>query len=99
MNYFDVGDVVRLRLILTDSAGTLVDPTSLTLQYRQWKADPASITTLIYGVNSIVKTATGNYFHDLAVSSSGQFRYRWNATGDNASAQEGIFTVRTRHVG
>ena len=99
MNIYDVGDLVRLRGSFTNSAAAAVDPSSVTLQYRQLSVDPASYTTLVYGVNSIVKASTGEYYHDLSVNSDGEWRYRWNGLGANAAAVEGSFKVRWRAVG
>ena len=101
MNTYDIGDVVRLRASFTNSAGTAVDPTSVTVQYRRWLADPASYTTLVYGVNSVVKAGTGEYYHDLLTGSldAGEYRYRWNGLGDNAAAVEGRFMLSVRWVG
>lgn len=98
-NAYDVGDVVRLSAAFTNSAGTAVDPSSVTVQYRQWLVDPASFTTLVYGVNSVVKASVGNYYHDLAVNSDGEWRYRWNGLGVNAAGAEERFMVRVRGVG
>ena len=99
MNLYDVGDLVRLRSSFVNSAGASVDPSSVTLQYRRFLDDPSSYTTLIYGVNSIVKASVGEYYHDLATGSEGEFRYRWNGLGANASAAEKAFKVRFRSVG
>ena len=99
MNSYDIGDLIRLRGSFTNSAGAAVDPSSVTLQYRQLIADPSSYTTLVYGVNSIVKASTGEYYHDLSVTSDGEWRYRWNGLGANAAAVEGSFKVRWRSAG
>lgn len=100
MNIYDVGDTVRLRTTFTDSGGVLVDPGSVTVQYRQFRADPASVTTLLWnGVNSVVRVQAGEYYHDLLVNTDGEWMYRWNGLGVNASAAEGVFSVRNRFVG
>lgn len=99
MDSYDIGDRVRLRVSFTNSAGVAVDPSSVTLQYRRWLADPSSYSTLAFGVNSIVKESVGSYYHDLAPTEDGEWRYRWNAFGDNASAVEKQFKVRFRSVG
>lgn len=99
MNTYDVGDTIRLQATFTNSAGTQVDPSSVSLQYKQYRADPLSYTTLVYGVNSIVLAGAGSYYHDFAVSSGGEWRYRWNGTGANQAAVEGQFLVRWRNVG
>ena len=99
MNSYDIGDLIRLRGSFTNSAGAAVDPSSVTLQYRLLAADPTSYTTLIYGVNSVVKASVGEYYHDLSVTSDGEWRYRWNGLGANAAAAETPFKIRTRSVG
>lgn len=99
MNTYDVGDTVRLQAVFTNSAGTQVDPSSVTLQYKQYRVDASSYTTLVYGVNSITLAAAGSYYHDLNISSGGEWRYRWNGLGANAAAVEGTFQVRWRNVG
>lgn len=99
MNAYDVGDVIRLRGSFTNSAGTAVDPSSVTVQLRRVLDDPASYSTLVYGVNSVVKASVGEYYHDFTVSTDGEWRYRWNGLGDNAAAVEVAFKVRWRAVG
>lgn len=102
MNYFDLGDVIRLRAVFTNSQGSAVDPSTVTFQHRFRAFDPLSYSTLVYGVNSIVKTGAGNYYHDFFTSQqsySGELRYRWNGLGDNAAAVEGALMVSIRHVG
>ena len=98
MNTWEVGDMVRLTATFTDSGGTGVDPSSVALTYRQYQADSNSGTTLVYGVNSIVRVAAGIFYHDLAVNSGGEWRYRWAGTGVNRAAVEGQFLVRWQSV-
>ena len=99
-NKYDAGDVVRLRGSFTNSAGTAVDPASVVFQYRLQRAWlPASYAELVYGVNSVVKAATGEYYHDFAVSSAmagERVQYRWEGQGANAAAGADFFQVRTR---
>ena len=99
MNQYDVGDVVRLRGSFTNSAGSSVDPSSVTAQFRQINADPLSYTTVVYGVGSITRVSTGEYFMDVAVNTDGEWRYRWNGLGANSAAIEQSFKVRWRSVG
>lgn len=99
MNVYDVGDVIRLRGSFTNSAEAAVDPTSVTLQYRRLEANVASYTTLVYGVDSVVKAGTGEYYHDAAFTQEGEWRFRWNGFGANAAAGEQALLMRTRWVG
>ena len=96
MNRYDVGDVVRMRASFTNSAGTAVDPSSVSFQYRP----PIDVTTsLAYDTDAaLVKSSTGVYYADINVSSSGVWKYRWNGAGSNAAAAEGVFEVRFRDV-
>jgi hypothetical protein len=95
MNAYDAGDIVRVTASFTNSAGAAVDPSSLQLQYQP----PTNVTTaLAYGDGNVIKSSSGLYYADLAVNSSGTWKYRWNGTGSNAAAAEGMFQVRYREV-
>lgn len=99
MNVYDVGDMVRLRVSFANSAGTAVDPSTVTLQIRRESDAQGSYSNLIYGVNSITKAGTGEYYHDFSVTSDGMHRYRWNGLGANPAASETPFMIRQRWVG
>ena len=106
MNIYDIGDIVRLLVSFTNSAGQYVDPSSLTLQYKKVLTDPSSFRTLVYGVDAITRVNTGNYFHDFDVRSAGlltdlqgEWRYRWNGLGANAGAGEKSIMFSVRGVG
>ena len=99
MNAYDIGDVVRLRASFTNSGGAAVDPSSLTLQYQIVKPVAGPLVALVYGVNSIVRAGVGEFYHDLDVTSAGEWRYRYNGTGLNAAAAEGVFNTVLRWVG
>jgi hypothetical protein len=98
MNTYYLGTMVRIEGTITNSAGTPVDPSSLTLEYAVTKPIATSVTTLAYGVNSIARTGAGLYYADIYANVSGQWAYRWAATGANAAATEGMFLVRTQNV-
>lgn len=104
MNNYDVGDVACLEVAFVNSAGQQVDPSTITFQHRAFTANPSSFSTLVYGVDSITRVATGAYRHDLSITSEmasfgSDYRYRWNGFGANAAAEEGRFSIRPRHVG
>lgn len=98
MKIYDIGDKVRLSAVFTNSAGTVVDPGSVTLQYRRWLADVNSFTT-ISQTGSIAHPSTGVFYADIAFAEDGEWRYRFNGFGDNAGASEGIIKMRQRSVG
>ena len=99
MTTYAAGNMVRLTATFTDSAGVAVDPSSVHLLFAIIKPVASGVNSLAYGVNSIVKLGTGIYYHDLDVSSSGDYRYRWVGRGANAAAQESGFSVPAPTVG
>jgi hypothetical protein len=88
---FNVGDLVRITGTFSDSAGTNVDPTTITVYYK----DPSSnITELVYGVDSdVVQSDTGIYYVDISIDESGNWYYRWKGTGSNQAADSDWFYI------
>jgi len=85
---------VRLTLVCADSAGTAIDPTTLTLTV---KPGDGTATTYTYGVGStIVKDSTGNYHADYTVptGTGGTVYYKFVATGSYVGMAQSAFGVR-----
>lgn len=84
MAVYDRGDQVRVTATFANSAGTATDPTAVTAQY----IDPAgTITSKIYGTDAeVVKSATGVYYIDITLSSSGEWAARFSGTGTITAA-------------
>lgn len=98
MQNYDIGDIIRTGVTFTNSAGAVVTPDAVTFKFRKWLFDPSSITN----VTSIANPSTGEYYADIDTSSGmteGEYRYRWQGTGNNAAASEGSFKIRVRAVG
>lgn len=93
MNTYLQGNVVRLLASFTNSAGTPVDPSSLTLYHGVIRPQASAVQSLVYGQNSIVRASVGVFYSDVPVNSSGDWRYRWEGLGDNQAAIEGGFSV------
>ena len=92
MNSYDRGDQVRLSLT-TQVGGADADPTVLTLKIK--KPDQTT-TSHVYGVDILViKDATGKYRYDVTLDQSGEWAYRWEATGAVVGAEENAFYVQT----
>lgn len=96
MSYYDSGATVRLKLTMTDSSGTAVDPGALTFKVRQ---PDGTVTSYVYGTDAqLVKSSTGIYYVDWPIpktlAAEGVWSYRFEATGANAGAVESQFTVR-----
>lgn len=98
-NVYDVGDVARIMATFTNSAGVAVDPSSVYVWHRILNPALSDVTTLGYGVNSVVRASAGVYYTDVAVNSGGEWRYRWRGYGDNAGAVEGKFMALFPAVG
>lgn len=94
MKTYDVGDLVTLAVELKNSAGAVVDPTTLTLTVK-----PAlgTATTYTYALGEITKDSTGNYHMDYTVASGsgGMIYYKWTATGAAIGVEQGSFAVRS----
>ena len=98
-NVYSVGSLVRTSETFTDAAGTLIDPTTVTLKWNivpNGTGSPGSTTTWTYlGTGSIVKDSTGKYHADLDTTSlPGQWQGAWIAPpGSGQTATDWIFIV------
>lgn len=90
-NQYDKGDLVRLDVEITVS-GSYVDPTHLSL----FVTDPTDETFhFIYGLTgSFGRESTGKYYLDYYVPYSGQYKYRFYASGTAWGAEVQRFVVR-----
>lgn len=95
-NTYDVGDLVRVSGSFTDSDGTAVDPTTLTVYYK----DPSgNVSELVNGTDTdVVKSATGNYYTDISIDEVGRWYYRFKGTGSAQAAGETFFLVRKLNI-
>jgi hypothetical protein len=91
---YDIGDVVRISSIFTQS-DVSIDPTTVTLALT---APDGTQATYSYAGTTIVKDSTGNYHVDVSPTQHGTYRYRWASTGTAQGAEEGWFQVRLRRV-
>lgn len=80
---YDIGDGVALTFTVT-VGGVLTDATvAVTV------TDPSGTTS----TPSVVNASTGVYTAAVAATAAGTWLYRWTATGDATSAEEGTFIV------
>lgn len=82
---YDVGDIVPLGIIVTDSAGTQVDTTPVTLTITL--PDGTTVTP------TVANLSVGEYSVQYTTSQSGRHTYRWLAGGTYPGAHEGSFYV------
>jgi hypothetical protein len=96
MSQINPGDTVRLTAEFRNSAGTLTNPTAVTLRIRPKGGTPV---VYVYGVGvEVVRDSTGLYHMDYTVPNLGRFvafDYRWEGTGTVAAVEEGQFLAAT----
>lgn len=91
---YTVGATVRVTGTFRNKLGALADPTTVTFKYR--KPGASAITTLVYSTDvEVVRDSLGVYHCDIASAAGehGAWAFRWESTGDPATADEDSFTV------
>lgn len=89
-----VGDTVTITVTIRTSAGTLVDPTALTIVVRD--VDDVD-TTYSYPAGDIVRSSTGIYavtFTIPTTAAPGTYQVRTRATGDASGTGAFGFEVK-----
>lgn len=88
----DIGDMRRLQVVFTDFAGAVADPTAVTFRIK--KPDGTAVS-YVYGTDAaLVKSTTGVYYVDFAITLAGRHVYRFVGTGAVETAENGEFYVR-----
>jgi hypothetical protein len=92
MTAYNIGVVVRVSWVITNSAGAAVDPGAMTFKYKDDFEDTA--TTLTMGVDAaLVKDSVGHYHVDLTTTKAGAIWYRVDATAANVVAAQSYLDV------
>ena len=89
---FPAHTLVTLSVSFTNAAGTLVDPTAVTLKIADSKADTITLLTYLTDV-SVIRDGTGQYHADYLPPDSGAYSYQWRGTGAVIAAQAATFEV------
>jgi hypothetical protein len=93
-NSYTVGALVRASATFKDLAGVDADPT--TVKFHVFDPITGVKTTYTFGNpgdEELVKDAVGKYHVDLNVNKVGTWKYKFEGTGQNQSAQESFFDV------
>lgn len=85
MEYYVVGQIVRLTHSVVDDSGAAVNPTSITVTVTL----PDGTTS---GALTPTNTAVGSYRYDYVTAQAGRHTYRWNTSGPVAP-DDGVFDV------
>ena len=83
MSVYNKGDLLRVTGTFTNAAGTAVDPTAVILKHRN---SAGTTTTLTYALAQLTKSATGIYYADVDLSSTGVWYFKFNSTGTGQAA-------------
>lgn len=91
---YNIGDLVRIYAVFSNSVGTAIDPSVVKFQYLAAAIGVA--TTYTYGVDAaLVKAATGSYYVNIDTNeSAGGFSWRFYSTGTGQGATMDTFYVR-----
>ncbi len=86
MNSYHKGANVRFTATYEDAAGTDMDPTTVAVTVQT----PELVETrYVYGSDSSpVRSATGIYYIDVSLGTSGWWHVRWSATGTGQTARD-----------
>lgn len=90
---YDIGDLRRLTVALTDIGGAAADPTELTLTIRT-PDGVSTVYSLSESPSTIQKSSTGNYYIDYPMAQAGRHSGHWKATGALVAADMFDFYVR-----
>ena len=75
---FDVGDVAYIQCVVTNSGGTLIDPTEVLL----YLAPPSgAVGTYAYSLGQVSRPSVGTFSYNGTVTASGYWNVRWLGTG------------------
>ena len=78
MSFYERGDLVRITCTFSNLATVNADPTTVTLSVLP---PSRTLATYTYADGDIIKSATGIFYYDLALTTVGDWVYRWVGTG------------------
>ena len=92
MAEYDKGDLVVCSGSFKNSAGTLIDPTTVAFHYKLENGTSASY---LYGTDAeLVKDAVGIYHANLSAGSPGTWYFRFVSTGTGQAAEESSYYIK-----
>lgn len=89
----DVGDVVRIQNVFTNSTGGTVDPSEIILYLA---LPTGTVGTYAYtgGAGAVQKQSQGSYYYNGTITASGYHNVRWLGTGAAVAAAQDRFFAR-----
>lgn len=86
----DVGDVPQIQVVFTNSGGTAVDPSTITL----YLAPPSGAVGTYTYPTDVQRSAQGTYTYNGTATASGWWNLRWVGDGAAIAAQQDRYFVR-----
>lgn len=87
----DVGDIVYIQNVFTNSTGGTVDPSEVIL----YLADPSgSVGTYKYSAAEVSRQSQGSYYYNGTITQAGYWSVRWRGTGAAVAAEQSRFFAR-----
>jgi hypothetical protein len=87
----DVGDVVYIQNVFTNSAGGTVDPSEVIL----YLAPPTgAVGTYKYSAAEVTRQSQGTYYYNGTATMPGNWNARWVGTGAAVAAAQSRYFVR-----
>jgi hypothetical protein len=87
----DIGDVPRIKVVFTDDAGAVVDPTTIVLYL---KPPTGAVGTYTYAAGDVTRQAAGTYYYQGTVTQAGYYNTRWIGAGAAVAAEQSRFFAR-----
>lgn len=95
VNYYLIGNIIRLSSYFVSISNVPVDPDDITLEIKQ---PDGTVLTYTYAANEIIKVGTGSYYYDFTPTINGIHYYRFSGSGACFAAAEKVFDVQPSAV-
>lgn len=89
-----VGEVARLTVTVTDTAGAATDPASVVLKIKS----PSGVVSNQTYPGAVVRSGVGVFMFDLLLTEKGKWLYRWETSAPALGASQGDLTVAPANI-
>ena len=92
---FDIGDVAYIQTVVTNSVGSVVDPSEVLL----YLAPPTgAVGTYTLSAGQVGHPSTGTFYYNGTVTQAGYHNVRWVGTGAADFGDQSRYFVRRRNT-
>lgn len=89
-----VGEVARLSVTVTDTAGAATDPASVVLKIKS----PAGVVSNQTYPGTVIRSGAGVFVFDLLLTEKGKWLYRWETSAPAPGASQGDLAVTPANI-